>query len=66
MTYEQVIKGISNGYDIVDEIAGVVDIIGVGEMGIGNTSIASLLISIILNIPIEEVTGVGAGLNEKV
>jgi len=65
MKPSQVVEGILNGYNIVNKIAPEVDIIGIGEMGIGNTSIASLLISIILNIPIEDITGAGAGLNEK-
>jgi nicotinate-nucleotide--dimethylbenzimidazole phosphoribosyltransferase len=40
--------------------------IGFGEMGIGNTSTASVLMSILLELPIEECVGQGTGVvNEK-
>ncbi len=41
------------------------NIIGFGEMGIGNTSSASMLMSVLCNIPIEECVGRGTGLNEE-
>lgn len=36
----------------------------IGEMGIGNTTAASAIASILLNLPPEEVTGRGAGLSD--
>lgn len=39
------------------------NIIGFGEMGIGNTSSASLLMSKLLDMPIEDCVGMGAGLH---
>ncbi|WP_299778813.1 nicotinate-nucleotide--dimethylbenzimidazole phosphoribosyltransferase [uncultured Formosa sp.] len=39
------------------------NIIGFGEMGIGNTSSASLLMSTLLGMPIEDCVGRGAGLD---
>jgi nicotinate-nucleotide--dimethylbenzimidazole phosphoribosyltransferase len=40
--------------------------IGFGEMGIGNTSTASVLMSLLTNLPIEECVGKGTGVeNEK-
>ncbi|QDO94428.1 nicotinate-nucleotide--dimethylbenzimidazole phosphoribosyltransferase [Formosa sediminum] len=41
------------------------NIIGFGEMGIGNTSSASLLMSKLLGIPIEDCVGMGAGLDSE-
>jgi nicotinate-nucleotide--dimethylbenzimidazole phosphoribosyltransferase len=38
------------------------NIIGFGEMGIGNTSAAALLMSRYMNLPIEECVGAGAGM----
>jgi nicotinate-nucleotide--dimethylbenzimidazole phosphoribosyltransferase len=39
--------------------------IGFGEMGIGNTATASVLMSIILALPIEDCVGIGTGINEE-
>lgn len=55
------------GKSIVDDIAKKgSNCIGFGEMGIGNTSTASVLMSIITGIPIEDCVGKGTGVeNEK-
>lgn len=39
--------------------------IGFGEMGIGNTSTASVLMSVILELPIEDCVGKGTGVNDE-
>ena len=41
------------------------NIIAFGEMGIGNTSAASMLMSALCNIPIQECVGRGTGLNDE-
>jgi len=40
------------------------NIVGFGEMGIGNTSSASLLMSVLCEMPIEDCVGRGTGLND--
>ena len=51
--------------DILDSIDFVdSNIIGFGEMGIGNTSSASLIMSTLCKIPIEKCVGSGSGLDE--
>jgi len=66
MSMEQVHQCISKGAEIVNTIAKEgCNTIGFGEMGIGNTSSASVLMSLLCNIPIEECVGNGTGLNDK-
>ncbi len=66
MTKEECLQAINNGSKIVNEIANLgCNVIGFGEMGIGNTSSASLIMSKLLNIPINECVGKGAGHNDE-
>ena len=66
MTLEQTNEAIEKGRKIVNEVFQQgTNIIGFGEMGIGNTSSASIILSKIANIPIEESVGRGAGLNDE-
>lgn len=55
------------GKSIVDEVAQTgSNCIGFGEMGIGNTSTASVLMSLLTGLPIEDCVGKGTGVeNEK-
>jgi nicotinate-nucleotide--dimethylbenzimidazole phosphoribosyltransferase len=41
------------------------NIIGFGEMGIGNTSSSSLVLSKLFNLPIEDLVGRGTGMNDE-
>lgn len=53
----------SQATKIIDEIASTgCNIIGFGEMGIGNTSSAAMLMSSLCHIPLEECVGRGTGL----
>lgn len=66
MSRNQAIKAISAGFEIFeDEFRRGVDIIGTGEMGIGNTTAASAITAVFTGKPIEEITGRGAGLDDK-
>jgi nicotinate-nucleotide--dimethylbenzimidazole phosphoribosyltransferase len=66
MTEAEVNRAIEKGKEIVAAIhqAGC-NCIGFGEMGIANTSSASLIMSAILQIPIEECVGRGTGVNDE-
>ena len=62
MTAEECADAVQKGRVLVkQEAANGCNIIGFGEMGIGNTSASSLLMHRFLNIPIEECTGAGTG-----
>jgi nicotinate-nucleotide--dimethylbenzimidazole phosphoribosyltransferase len=57
---------LQSGKEIVDIIsAGGCNIIGFGEMGIGNTSSASLIMSKLFKVPIQACIGRGTGVNDN-
>jgi nicotinate-nucleotide--dimethylbenzimidazole phosphoribosyltransferase len=65
MTKAECEKAIEYGAGIVEELAEHgCNCIGFGEMGIGNTGVSSVLISKILNIPIDNCVGRGTGAND--
>jgi nicotinate-nucleotide--dimethylbenzimidazole phosphoribosyltransferase len=66
MTREEAIKAVCAGFEIFDsEFSRGADIVGTGEMGIGNTTAASALTACFTGTPVEEITGRGAGLDDK-
>ncbi|MES2609543.1 MAG: nicotinate-nucleotide--dimethylbenzimidazole phosphoribosyltransferase [Pseudomonadota bacterium] len=60
MTAEQCQQAITNGMEVVRGLPG--NALLLGEMGIANTSIASLLLARLAGLPLAEVTGAGTGL----
>ncbi len=59
-------KCFSNAENIIHNIfESKSNIIGFGEMGIGNTSSATMLMSYLCNLPIEDCIGRGTGLNDE-
>lgn len=65
MSRRQCAQAMQNGMEIVENIASKgCNIIGFGEMGIGNTSAASMLTSILCNVPLEQCVGKGTGLDD--
>jgi len=64
MSTAQCDTALAAGAAIADELhADGTNVIGCGEMGIGNTSSAALLMSFLCDLPIEECVGAGAGLD---
>jgi nicotinate-nucleotide--dimethylbenzimidazole phosphoribosyltransferase len=59
MTEAECRKAMEAGYALAEEEKA--DLFGIGEMGIGNTSSASALYSLLLDVPARETTGVGTG-----
>ena len=65
MSVEQCQLAIARGRDLARaEIAKGSNLMGFGEMGIGNTSSASALMSAVCQLPIEECVGRGTGLDD--
>ena len=63
MTREQALQAIRTGYELADQTEA--DVLGVGEMGIGNTTTSSAILSVLLGVDVETVTGRGGGLTEE-
>ena len=63
MSRKQAWEGIAVGIELVDRLKEKgYDIVVTGEMGIGNTTTSSAMAAVLLNKPVSEVTGRGAGL----
>jgi nicotinate-nucleotide--dimethylbenzimidazole phosphoribosyltransferase len=66
MTAQQAASAIEAGKEVVAGLAAQgCNCIGFGEMGIGNTSSASLIMSYITGIAVEECAGRGTGVNDQ-
>ncbi len=66
MTEDEVMIAVAKGRDIVKRLAASgCNTVGFGEMGIGNTSSASLIMTSLLQIPVEDCTGRGTGTTDE-
>ncbi|MDD6328104.1 MAG: nicotinate-nucleotide--dimethylbenzimidazole phosphoribosyltransferase [Eubacteriales bacterium] len=66
MTMEQCKQAIAIGETLVRELKEMgYHIVATGEMGIGNTTPSSVLAALFLDLPVEKVTGRGAGLDDE-
>lgn len=63
MSAEECAMALRNGMALVRELPG--NALALGEMGIGNTSCASLLLAKLCGIEVGEVTGMGTGLDAE-
>ena len=62
MTRKQAMQAILTGIELAQKTDA--DVLGVGEMGIGNTTTSSAVLSVLLNVSVEDVTGRGGGLTD--
>jgi nicotinate-nucleotide--dimethylbenzimidazole phosphoribosyltransferase len=66
MSEAQALRAVAVGIELADELAGDgIAIVGLGEMGIGNTTTASALGAALLGVDPGEMTGPGAGLDRE-
>ncbi len=66
MSGEQAVKAVESGIDIVNtEADRGLDIVGTGDMGIGNTTASSAIFAAMTGKPAAEVTGRGTGLSDE-
>lgn len=67
MTHEQAIQSIKTGVELVEnELSKGIDIIGAGDMGIGNTTSSSAITAVITGAEVKKVTGSGTGIDDAV
>ena len=62
MTREQVVQAILTGIELAQNTDA--DVIGIGEMGIGNTTTSAAVLSVLLDAEVETVTGRGGGITD--
>src|SRR5437867_9053097 len=55
MTEEQAMRSIQTGMDLCEAY----ELVGTGEMGIGNTTSSAAILAVLLGLPVEEVVGRG-------
>ncbi len=67
MSSDEALLSILHGIDLVENElkTGKIDLLGIGEMGIGNTTPATAIACIVCNRTAEELTGKGTGLDNQ-
>jgi nicotinate-nucleotide--dimethylbenzimidazole phosphoribosyltransferase len=66
MTPEQAVRAIETGIELVgSELAKGLDIVGTGDMGIGNTTSSSAICAAMTGKPLAKVTGRGTGITDE-
>lgn len=66
MSLQEALTAISVGIEMVkDEAQQGLDLVAVGEMGIGNTTAASAIVAAITGRPVADVTGKGTGIDDE-
>ncbi len=65
MTREQALAAIKAGVSLAERaVSDGADVLGVGEMGIGNTTTSSAVLAALTGLPVEKLTGRGGGLTD--
>ncbi len=66
MTREEAVEAIETGIDVVRELKEKgINLLGTGEMGIGNTTTSSAITAVLTKEPLEELVGRGSGLTKE-
>ena len=63
MKREQALQAIRTGFALAQATGA--DVIGIGEMGIGNTTTSAAVLSVLLDADVEAVTGRGGGITDE-
>lgn len=65
MTREEAERAVLAGVELVEKYHDGLDILGTGDMGIGNTTPSSAIVSVVTGTDPEKVTGRGTGIDDK-
>jgi nicotinate-nucleotide--dimethylbenzimidazole phosphoribosyltransferase len=66
MTRDEAVRTIEAGIEVFEQEAkNGIDIVGCGDMGIGNTTTSSAIVAAFTGAPVEQVTGRGTGIDDK-
>ncbi|MEW5766325.1 MAG: nicotinate-nucleotide--dimethylbenzimidazole phosphoribosyltransferase [bacterium] len=66
MNYDQAVASIEAGIEVVNDLAKTgLHLLGLGDMGIGNTTPSSAIAAALTGRKVEEVTGRGTGVNDE-
>lgn len=63
MTRKQALRAIDTGFTLATDTQA--DVLGIGEMGIGNTTTSSAVLAVLLGVNVSAVTGRGGGLTDE-
>jgi len=67
MSREEAIRSVEAGIELVEEeLPKGIDILGTGDMGIGNTTSSSAIAAVLTGVDVATVTGRGTGLDDEV
>ncbi len=65
MTRDQAIASLEAGISVAQDLSAEIDLFGTGDMGIGNTTPSTAIVSCLTDTPVAEVCGRGTGLDDK-
>jgi len=66
MTRGEALQATAVGIEVLESLIGRgIDLLAIGEMGIGNTTAASAITASLAGVPVELVTGRGTGINDE-
>lgn len=63
MTRAQAIQALLSGLELAQNMEA--DVIGIGEMGIGNTTTSAAVLAVLMDVDVDAVTGKGGGLTDE-
>jgi nicotinate-nucleotide--dimethylbenzimidazole phosphoribosyltransferase len=65
MSRDQAVRAVEAGIEIAVSLGPSVDVFGTGDMGIGNTTPSSAIVSVLSGSKVADVTGRGTGINDS-